>query len=76
MKISVKLKVAVPAIAALSFLLTGCDSAEVKAEKRRLHLASLTCHSSKDGRDKEELQAIADACFKGGSYTKSKPRAW
>lgn len=73
---SINLKVAVLAIPAFSLLLTGCDSAEVKAEKRRLHLASLTCHSSKEGRDKEELQAIADACFKGGSYTKSKPRQW
>ena len=76
MNISVKLKVAVLAIPALSLLLTGCDSSEVKAEKRRVHLASLTCQSSKDGRDKEELQAIADACFKGGSYSKSKPRQW
>ena len=57
-------------------LLTGCQSIEEKQEERKKHLASLTCQSSKEGKDKEELQAIADACFKGGSFTKSKHMEW
>ncbi|WP_367607882.1 hypothetical protein [Legionella sp. W05-934-2] len=60
----------------LTCLLSGCDSAETKAKKKAAHLASLTCSSSKEGRTKEELQAIADACFKGGSYTKSSGKQW
>ncbi|KTD02745.1 hypothetical protein [Fluoribacter gormanii] len=60
-------------IALLAFLLTGCDSTETKAQK---HLASLTCDSSKEGRTADELQAIADACFKGGSYSKSSGIKW
>lgn len=57
-------------------LLTGCESNEAKQQARLKHLASLTCESSKQGRDKEELQAIADACFKGGSYHKSSGQQW
>lgn len=57
-------------------LLTGCQSEVQKQAERKKHLASLTCQSSKEGRDKEELQAIADACFKGGSFTKSKHMEW
>ncbi|MFO9347295.1 hypothetical protein SDB24_03985 [Legionella pneumophila serogroup 1] len=60
-------------IALLAFLLTGCDSTETKVQK---HLASLTCDSSKEGRTADELQAIADACFKGGSYSKSSGIKW
>ncbi|AWN73036.1 hypothetical protein LEAN103870_17965 [Legionella anisa] len=63
-------------IALLAFLLTGCDSTEVKARKKEEHLASFTCGSSKEGRTTEELQAIADACFKGGSYSKSSGIKW
>ncbi len=56
--------------------LTGCGSNEAKQQSRLKHLASLTCVSSKQGRDKEELQAIADACFKRGSYHKSSGKQW
>jgi outer membrane biogenesis lipoprotein LolB len=56
--------------------LTGCKTEAEKKAERVKHLASLTCESSKKGRDKEELQAIGDACFRGGSYTKSKHMAW
>lgn len=64
------------ALALSTVLLTGCDNAEVKEHKRLQHLASLTCNSSKAGRSQEELQAIADACFKGGSFHKSKEYKW
>ncbi len=57
-------------------LLSGCDSAETKARKKAEHLASLRCDSSKEGRSKEELQAIADACFKRGGYSKSSGKKW
>lgn len=63
-------------IALLAFLLTGCDSTEMKARKKTEHLSSLTCDSSKEGRTANELQAIADACFKGGSYSKSSGTKW
>ncbi|VEG89816.1 hypothetical protein [Legionella spiritensis] len=70
------MKILTLALALLVGLLSGCDSAETKAMKKAKHLASLTCDSSKQGRSKEELQAIADACFKGGSYSKSSGRKW
>lgn len=57
-------------------LLTGCQSIEEKQALRQKHLASLTCESSKNGRDKGELKSIADACFKRGRYTKSKHMEW
>lgn len=63
-------------IAVLACLLAGCDSAEVKAQKKAAHLSSLTCESSREGRSSEELQAIGDACFKRGSYTKSSGKTW
>ncbi|WP_131794024.1 hypothetical protein [Fluoribacter gormanii] len=63
-------------VALLAFLLTGCDSTEMKARKKAEYLASLTCDSSKEGRTADELQAIADACFKGGSYSKSSGKKW
>lgn len=56
--------------------LSGCDNAETKARKKAEHLASLTCDSPKKGRSKEELQAIADACFKQGGYSKSSGIKW
>lgn len=52
---------------------SGCDSGETKKSQP---LASLTCNSSREGRTKEELQAIGDACFKGGSYSKSSGKKW
>lgn len=64
------------AITILATLLTGCDSAETKEIKKRAHLATLACESSKVGRNKEELEAIADACFKRGSFVKSKSEQW
>lgn len=63
-------------IAILACLLSGCDSAETKAKKKAAHLTSLTCGSSREGRSTEELQAIGDACFKRGSYTKSSGYKW
>lgn len=63
-------------IVLLACLVSGCDSAETKARNKAAHLASLTCESSKEGRTKEELQAIGDACFKRGSYSKSSGIKW
>ncbi|NCT57183.1 MAG: hypothetical protein GW760_05675 [Legionella sp.] len=63
-------------VALLACLLSGCDSAETKATKKAAHLASLTCDSAKAGRSQEELQAIGDACFKRGSYSKSSSIRW
>ena len=60
----------------LACLLSGCDSAETTARKKAAHLASLTCESSREGRSLEEQQAIADACFKRGSYSKSSGMQW
>ncbi len=59
-----------------TLILAGCDNAEVKEHQHLQHLASLSCNSSKAGRSQEELQAIADACFKGGSFHKSKEYKW
>ena len=53
--------------------LSGCENAETKKAQ---HLASLTCDSSREGRTKEELQAIGDACFRGGIYSKSSGKKW
>jgi uncharacterized protein YceK len=63
-------------IAIIVGLLSGCDSAETKAKKKAAHVASLNCDSSREGRTKEELQAIGDACFRGGSYSKSSGKTW
>lgn len=60
----------------LTCALSGCDSAETTAQKKAEHLATLTCDSAREGRSKEELQAIADACFRGGSYSKSSGKTW
>ncbi|HAT1795962.1 TPA: hypothetical protein ACSJUJ_000113 [Legionella pneumophila] len=57
-------------------LLSGCESTETKARKKPEHLASLTCESPREGRTKEELQAIGEACFRGGSYSKSSGKKW
>ena len=57
-------------------VLSGCDSAETKARQKTEHLTSLTCDSSREGRTKEELQAIGNACFRGGSYSKSSGKQW
>ncbi|KTD64441.1 hypothetical protein [Legionella spiritensis] len=70
------MKILTFSLALLVGLLSGCDSAETKVRKKAAHLASLTCESSKQGRTKEELQAIADACFKRGSYSKSSGMKW
>lgn len=37
---------------------------------------ALTCKDSPDGRTRAEQQAIADACFLGGKFTKSPERSW
>ena len=63
-------------LALLACLLAGCENAEIKAEQKAKHLASLTCDSSKEARSQEELQAIADACFKKGDYSKSSGLRW
>lgn len=63
-------------LAFLLGLIAGCDNAETKAKKKEAHLASLTCDSTKEGRTAEELQAIGDACFKKGGYTKSSGIKW
>jgi uncharacterized protein YceK len=70
------MKISTLSIALLACLLSGCDSVETKARKKAAHLASLTCDSSKEGRAKDELQSIADACFKRGSYSKSSGIKW
>ncbi|HAU0967555.1 TPA: hypothetical protein JBH79_10360 [Legionella pneumophila] len=70
------MKILTLSLALLVGLLSGCDNAETKAKKKAEHLASLNCDSSKQGRTKEELQAIADACFKRGSYSKSSGKKW
>lgn len=53
-------------------ILSGCDGGDKKVQ----HLASLTCDSSRENRTKEELQAIGDACFRGGNYSKSSGQKW
>ena len=70
------MKILTVSVALVACLLSGCDSAETKARNKAAHLASLTCESSKAGRTNEELQAIADACFKRGSYSKSSGIQW
>ncbi|HAU0142064.1 TPA: hypothetical protein JBE94_00325 [Legionella pneumophila] len=57
-------------------LLSGCESTETKARKKSEHLASLTCDSPREGHTKEELQAIGEVCFRGGSYSKSSGKKW
>ncbi|HHT9167069.1 MULTISPECIES: hypothetical protein [Legionella] len=70
------MKVICLSILVLTCVLSGCDSAETASQKKAEHLASLTCNSSREGRTKEELQAIGDACFRGGSYSKSSGKTW
>lgn len=70
------MKVLCLSIMILTCVLSGCDSAETTAQKKAEHLAALTCDSSREERTKEELQAIGDACFRGGSYSKSSGKTW
>lgn len=70
------MKVLYLSIMVFASVLSGCDSAETTAQKKAEHLASLRCDSSREGRTKEELQVIGDACFRGGSYSKSSGKEW
>ncbi|HAT9660784.1 TPA: hypothetical protein OO122_001711 [Legionella pneumophila] len=70
------MKVLCLSIMVLTCVLSGCDSVETTAQKKAEHLAALTCDSSREERTKEELQAIGDACFRGGSYSKSSGKTW
>ncbi|HAU4231586.1 TPA: hypothetical protein F7Z39_08905 [Legionella pneumophila] len=70
------MKILYLSIMVVACVLSGCDSAESKAQKKAEHLASLTCSSPREGRTQEELQAIGDACFRGGSYSKSSGQTW
>ncbi|MFO9571004.1 hypothetical protein SDB67_14120 [Legionella pneumophila serogroup 1] len=70
------MKILCLSIMVLTCVLSGCDSAETKTQKKAEHLTSLTCDSSREGRTQEELQAIGDACFRGGSYSKSSGKKW
>ena len=70
------MKILCLSIMVFACVLSGCDSAETTAQKKAEHLASLTCASSREDRTKEELQAIGDACFRGGSYSKSSGKKW
>ncbi|CZG32810.1 Uncharacterised protein [Legionella pneumophila] len=70
------MKILCLSILVFACVLSGCDSAETTAQKKAEHLDSLTCDSSREGRTKEELQVIGDACFRGGSYSKSSGKKW
>ncbi|MHA3126746.1 hypothetical protein [Legionella pneumophila] len=70
------MKILCLSIMVVACVLSGCESAESKAQKKSEHLASLTCSSPREGRTQEELQAIGDACFRGGSYSKSSGKKW
>ncbi|HHS8316185.1 TPA: entry exclusion lipoprotein TrbK [Legionella pneumophila] len=48
--------------------LAGCDNPKP--------LSELTCEDSPVGRTKEEQTAIADACFRAGSFKKSSGKEW
>lgn len=50
--------------------LSSCDK-PVKTD-----LSKLTCNDNPEGRPREEQVAIADACFRRGSYTKSSGMTW
>lgn len=70
------MKILCLSIMVFACVLSGCDSAETTAQKKAEQLASLTCDSSREGRTKEELHMIGDACFRGGSYSKSSGKKW
>lgn len=70
------MKKSILSITVIACLISGCENAETKAQKKAEHLASLTCESSRENRTKEELQAIGDACFKRGSFQKSSGIKW
>lgn len=72
----IKMKILSLSLVFLACLLSGCDSAQTKAKKKAVQLAQLTCNSAREGRTKEELKAIGEACFKQGSYSKSSGRKW
>ena len=63
-------------LAVSAFVMTGCESQQTKADSKAKQLAQLTCESSREGRNTEELQAIGDACFRKGSFKKSIPQSW
>lgn len=52
--------------------LAGCETEQAKAAR----IARLTCADSPEGRPLEERQAIADACFRRGTFRKSSGKTW
>lgn len=59
-------------VACMLLALAGCESEQAKAAR----IAALTCADSPQGRPLEERQAIADACFKRGTFRKSSGKSW
>lgn len=64
----VRLMMTLVAMAMTVWGLTGCE--------RKQDVSALTCQDDPTGRSQEEKQAIGDACFKSGTYTKSPPKKW
>ncbi|KTD38611.1 hypothetical protein Lnau_0526 [Legionella nautarum] len=56
----------------ISSFILGCESEQAKTKR----LSQLTCESSKVGRSREELTAIAEACFRKGNFVKSSGKEW
>ena len=56
----------------ITLVLPACESEQAKAAR----IAGLTCADSPEGRPLEERQAIADACFKRGTFHKSSGKTW
>lgn len=57
-------------------IISGCENPQTKEKQRVEALSKLTCQSSRENRTQEELQAIGDACFRGGSFRKSSGIKW
>lgn len=59
-------------LALMAIAMMGCESEKEKEAR----LMQLTCADSPTGRSLEEQQAIADACFKRGTFRKSSGKGW
>jgi entry exclusion lipoprotein TrbK len=60
------------ALVLILLILIGCES----EKEKNARLTNLTCADSPLGRSHEEQQAIADACFKRGTFRKSSGQTW
>lgn len=71
-----KMKTSCFSLAIIVCVLSSCNGAESKTQKKATHLATLICNSPREALTQEEMQVIGDRCFLKGNYSKSTGQKW